>query len=248
MSRRYQKSPIIEALCEFRFTSETWDWTLPGLLYQQISGRFPTKNQVRAMELEVPVEAAKTPARLKGNVERLQFQSADQTSLVQVGPNLLAVNLLAPYGHWEADFKPVILEMLDLYRRVAQPTGFNRIGLRYINRLEIPEPAFTLSDYFVLQPQLPSTMPASFSNLFMRVGLPYEAAHGQLMLTFGNAPDAPENTAAFILDLDFATSQAEQLTFETASAWIESAHQCVEEAFESCITNHARELFEEIKP
>ena len=57
---------------------------------------------------------------------------------MQVGPHFLAVNHLQPYPHWQS-FKSLIFDNLHFYRRVANPTGFKRIGLRYINRIATPE-------------------------------------------------------------------------------------------------------------
>jgi hypothetical protein len=43
---RYKKSPIAEAVCEFQFRGASdWDWTILGLVYQQIKAEFPQKKQ-----------------------------------------------------------------------------------------------------------------------------------------------------------------------------------------------------------
>jgi hypothetical protein len=37
MPRRYEETPLVEALCEFRFLgNEAWDWTIPGIVYERI--------------------------------------------------------------------------------------------------------------------------------------------------------------------------------------------------------------------
>ena len=41
MSRVYRYSPLVEALCEFQFAEGEWDWTVPGLMYQEIKETFP---------------------------------------------------------------------------------------------------------------------------------------------------------------------------------------------------------------
>ena len=46
MGRRYKNPPIVEALCEFEFiSSQPWDLTIPGLIYEKVKDEFPDKRQ-----------------------------------------------------------------------------------------------------------------------------------------------------------------------------------------------------------
>lgn len=248
MSRIYRHPPLVEALCEFQFAEGDWDWTVPGLMYQEIKAVFPTKRQTQVVEFEVQAENKQWSQRVKGSAERMQFFRADESALVQVGPHFLAINHLQPYPHWPG-FKSLIFDNLDLYRRVANPVGFNRIGLRYINRIAIPETSLDLQQYFDFGPRLPASLAQSpMDVLLLRVGFPHDADGGRLLLTLASAPDAQEGSAAFILDLDFVTPAAPALWLADALAWVESAHDHIEAAFEACITDRLRELFEEIRP
>ena len=82
MSRRYQKPPLIEALCEFQFTGEEWDWTIPGLIYQEIKGEYPKKKQANIVQFEVQAQADEVSQRVRGGGARMQFFSADEATLV----------------------------------------------------------------------------------------------------------------------------------------------------------------------
>lgn len=60
MARTYNKPPLIEAVCDFRFSStQPWDWTIPGLFYEQIRLDFPNKNQLSTIETTVDVSEGK---------------------------------------------------------------------------------------------------------------------------------------------------------------------------------------------
>lgn len=248
MSRIYRRPPLVEALCEFQFAGSDWDWTVPGLMYQEIKQAFPTKRQTQVVEFEVQTEGRQWSQQVKGSAERMQFFRADESALVQVGPHFLAVNHLQPYPHWPS-FKPLILDNLDLYRRIANPSGFRRLGLRYVNRIDIPTTQLDLQEYFNFGPRLPAAMTSTpMDALLLRVGLPHQADGGRLLLTLASAPDAEEGNAAFILDLDFIASAASALALDTAHDWIETAHDRIETAFEASISNRLRELFGEIEP
>jgi uncharacterized protein (TIGR04255 family) len=247
MSRNYQKPPLIEALCEFQFISDSWDWTIPGLIYQQINQRFTKKRQLSKVEFELKQDSKDVSQRIRGDVERIQFMNEDESQLVQVGPNLLAVNSVASYPHW-SNFRVLIHEMFDVYRNIANPSSIKRIGLRYINRIDIPEATLDLSTYFDLEPKLPDQLPHDFASLFMRIELPYLSDSSVFILTFGSAPEKSNDQSSFILDLDFVTRANTNILFETCENWIENAHTNIEIAFEACITDRLRELFMEINP
>ena len=244
MGRIYHNAPVIEAVIEFQFTSEQWDWTVPGLMYERFKEGFPKKRQQNVLELEMRAEAAQIAQRVKGGIARMQFVREDEQALIQVGPDLLAVNYLKPYPNWAA-FKAQILEALSMYVEIVAPTGLKRIGLRYINRIEIPEPRVELEQYFRILPEIP--MSKDMSSFLMRVEVPFEVVNGQLVVTMGStSSDRPEHSA-FILGLDFFTVRAEVLALDTSAEWIETAHTHIEDSFEACITDKARILFEEVE-
>jgi uncharacterized protein (TIGR04255 family) len=44
MPKKYEKPPIIEAVCEFRFSGKSkWDLTIPGLIYDSVKDEYPQK-------------------------------------------------------------------------------------------------------------------------------------------------------------------------------------------------------------
>ncbi|MBM4429230.1 MAG: TIGR04255 family protein [Chloroflexi bacterium] len=244
MGRIYRNAPIIEAFVEFQFVSEQWDWTVPGLMYEKLQKSFPKKRQQNVLEVAMQAQAAQIAQRVTGGIARMQFVRDDDKALIQVGPDLLAVNYLRPYPDWPT-FRGQILEALSMYREIAAPTGLKRMGLRYINRVEIPEPRVELEQYFRIFPTIPMT--EDMSAFLMRVEVRFEAVNGLLVMTMGSTPSGHPERTLFILDLDFFTVHADRLALESASDWIEAAHTQIEHAFESCITDKARALFQEVK-
>ncbi|MGQ0654564.1 MAG: TIGR04255 family protein [Betaproteobacteria bacterium] len=46
MPKKYKNPPIIEAICEFRFSETSpWDLTIPGLIYELVKDKFPKRVQ-----------------------------------------------------------------------------------------------------------------------------------------------------------------------------------------------------------
>ncbi len=247
MGRIYENPPLIEALCEFRFEpSQPWDWTIPGLVYDKVKSEYPKKRQQNIVEVELRAEQEELAQRLKGGIARMQFLRPDEQALIQVGPDLLTVNHLKPYPTWQA-FKARIVHALKIYREVANPKGIRRIGLRYINKIEIPEQGVAIEDYLLAVPKVPEAVPQIFATFVQRVEIPFEQANGMLVLQSGTVRDEHRGGTVFMLDLDFFTLQADKLTLDSAMEWVENAHGQVERTFEACVTDKARALFKQRK-
>jgi len=249
MGRKYKNPPVVEALCEFQFISEQpWDLTLPGLIYEKIKDEFPDKQQ----QVGINVQFRPTEKGLEHKVEptppRVQFHKKDKSALIQVGPDLLAVNQLKPYSTWE-EFKAMILKGFQIYKEVARPKGFKRIGLRYINIVEFDKAPVELKDYFQFYPFIPEVLQQLLYDSFLnRVEFPYEDGKERLILTLASIiPSKPNVLISILLDLDYVMATPEYVLLDGVSEWLEKAHGKIEEAFEACITDNARKIFEEEK-
>ncbi len=241
MGRLYRNPPIIEAVCEFRFEpSQPWDWTVIGLVYDRIKDEFPEKRQRNDIQLAIHAQGAEITQQFQ-----MQFWRKDNKALVQVGVDLLTVNLLKPYPNWQT-FKDLIVRMLTIYKDITCPKGFRRIGLRYINRIDPPEEKVKIEDYLSTYPIVPSDMPQTYAHWFQRIVIPFERSNGLLVLHAGSIHDEQQQRLAFLLDLDFGTLKGEKVPLDQAMDWLEQAHTMVEQVFESCITDKARMLFEEV--
>ena len=247
MGKKYKNPPVVEALCEFQFISDKpWDLTLPGLIYEKVKGEFPVKQQ----QIGIGVQFRPTERGLEHKVEpappRIQFHKEDKTALIQVAPNLLVVNQLKPYPTWDK-FKAMILKNFNIYEEVAQPKAFRRIGLRYINIIEFNKAQIELKNYSQFYPFIPDTLTQPYDSFLTRVEFPYEDAKERLILTLASVVPKKPNVISVLLDLDYVMATPEYVSLHDVSEWLEKAHERIEDAFEVCITDKAREIFEEEK-
>lgn len=236
MGKIYQNPPLIEALCEFRFQDgNEWDLTLPGLFYNEIKNRFPMKREQSNMQVEMDTTDLRHSTNVRGNIiPTVQFYNTDETCLIQLSPGILSINHLQPYSNWQ-HFKKLIFGTLSTYMAVAKPANFARIGLRYINRVDISSKD-SIYDYFSFKPCLPTLITQEITSLLQRVELPFHAQNGQLVLILASVPDDD----SYILDLDFVTLDISSLSFENTQNWVESAHNQIENVFEASITDVLR--------
>lgn len=247
MARRYRNPPVVEALAEIYFTGSAWDMTVPGSFYERIKERFPHKGQVDVVGVDIELGPEGTSARSVAETPRSQFSTADRSRMVQVGRDLLVVNQLRPYPHFEA-WSPVIPEMLSEYRELAQPTGVARLGVRYINRITIPQPGILMEQYFKIYPEIPSELGDEHGPFFLRIALrPRHAGHS-LLVTIGSAtPEQPEQMA-YLLDLYDTVPMDDPVALDIVLRRVNEAHENIEHAFENAITDATRALFDEVVP
>jgi uncharacterized protein (TIGR04255 family) len=246
MGKKYRIPPIIEALCEFRFEpGPPWDLAIPGLVYEKVRDNFPKRRQVRALETSISAGSEGVEQQVR-TTDRMQFLREDEKALIQVGPNMLAVNHLRPYPTWQ-EFLPLIRRGFEAYCEAAGPEGIQRIGLRYINRIEIPGQRIELEDYFEFRPFIGPQLPQDVGPFIVGIQVPYENSRDSLKLQIANAAVETPDVVAVMLDLDYFLAQPSQVRSDNVFEWVEVAHSRVEEAFEACITNRLRRMFEEVR-
>ena len=248
MSRKYRNPPIVEALCEFRFDpGDPWDLAVPGLVYEELGGaggRFPKRRQAANLEVELTLTDSGAQQQVARS-ERMQFLRGDEKVLVQIGPNLLAVNHLKPYSSWQ-EFFSLVRDGFETYNKVTKPKGVKRIGVRYINRVEIPEPSIRLEDFLEFRPYMGSNLRQEIAGPFVvGVHIPYEDGRDVLRLQLSSVrKDTPG--MALMLDLDYFLAQPGGVPLGGVLEWNDVAHGRVEEVFEACITDRLRQLFDEV--
>ncbi|SRR6266567_3252489 len=245
MARTYNKPPLIEAVCDFRFSSsQPWDWTIPGLFYEQIRSDFPNKNQLSTIETTVDAIEGRIVQQTQ---PKIQFTNGDRTAVLHVGPDSLTIHQLRPYDGWEL-FKSRILKYLSIYYETAHPENLANVILRYVNRIEFSETGIELDDYFRILPHIPDPIPQIFQGFLFNVDIPYNALQTGLRLTFATVVPEREAKLAYILDLAMYSANHAVPSTDTVPDWLESSHKHLEDAFEAAFTEKTHcEIFEEVR-
>lgn len=246
MSRKYANPPLVEAVCEFRFASDTpWDPTIPGLVYEKLREEFPHKDQRVVQETQVidDPKGLQQEIRVSG---RAVFLSGDKNVQIQLGPHLLTVSCFRPYPTW-GRFRPSIERAFHALTETTKVEGLQRIGLRYLNRVALPGSIAELTKYFDFTPHLSERLPHNITGFIVGCELPFIEMRDLCRIQLTNAaPETPETTT-LLLDLDYFVRKQGAVPPESALTWVDTAHEHVEELFEACITQALRDQFDESK-
>jgi uncharacterized protein (TIGR04255 family) len=244
MGIKLKNSPILEAVCEFRFKDSTDDLTIYGSIHNELKGIYPNKKKTTLKEIKLASKDGKTVA-MPNEIELQQFINSDNTSLIQVGKNILTVNKLKPYSTWN-EFGQMIKTAYDNYIKITGLSTLERIGLRYINRIEFAESFIKTGEYFKLRPEYNVNALGEEHGPFM-VGVRFfknqDCDNLKIELTTGDPTQGYQ--FAFILDIDYFTLDMSSTNTENALIWVNNSHSEVENAFFSCITEKMMEKFSE---
>lgn len=237
MSRKYRKAPIVESVCEFRFQpDEAWDKSFPTKIHEHLHETFPKRSE------EVVVQ----PASLENPNYVTRLSRYDERALVLIDVDRIAISQLKPYVTWK-EFLPVIQQALSAYHSVVNPKEIHRIGLRYINLIEIPSQQINPANYFNFSPSLQWPTPLSVESFFVGLQIPFFEKRDILTMQLTSAVSEQPETSAVVLDLDYALGKSGEIALDDSSDWLNEAHLHVENAFENCIKDSLRELFDQEK-
>lgn len=234
--REYADPPVVEALCEVYFDGSRWDDTVPGRFFD----RAQTIGFTEKEPVQRHLDAASGPSAIVRQDTRMRFRNADRTRVVQVEPDLVVVNQLRPYPTF-ADWSPSVVAVATTYAALVEAKGVGRIGLRYINRIDLPGSRVNLGEWFQVAPQLPAVWRDTAGSFLVRVER--KVAEGlDLILTFGSAP-SKVGESSFMLDLYAVHTLRAVSSVESLPPLLEDAHSCIESAFEGSITEALRTRF-----
>jgi uncharacterized protein (TIGR04255 family) len=246
MSELLKNPPLVEAVCEFQFDpSSKWDWTLPGRLFDKIGKEFSERMDVHRMGLTIQQASGKVSQSsiIEAGPDRIQLKRPDGSAMIQVGPRQLIINHLRPYPNWNP-FRELILRMYETYNSLIEGSSLGRIGLRYINQIEL-----TGKDYkeiINVWPTFSHSLKKEVSTLFQRYELKHDNPEGLLIHQTGLIQVEDKNM--LVLDLDFVASSVSSITSRKHVAdWLDQAHDRVEESFIDSLTPSAYKRLKEGK-
>ena len=243
--RDYPNPPVVEALGEVIFASTNWDDTVPDQLFEGLKDEFPKRQERTFNEARVTVDDNN-----EATAEVVQlptwdvFLTESEDQLIQVSEKHISFNQLKPYRpfrEWEGRF----FEALSMYRGLTFPQTIERMGIRYINRIEIPGQRISMEDYFSIYPVLPEETSDFHGPFQVKCQIPLTADDHFLVMVFGSIqPDeADDDRQNFLLDLHVQVLIGKDLDDEDIKNHIRIAHRNAVRAFEGSITEKLRALF-----
>lgn len=202
----FPNAPITEALLDIRVVlPNNTDINKLVEFQNKIKKNYPNKQVKVEWKASFKFKDGNRPQMVNehGQTNGYLFYSPDKKKLVQARLDGFTFNKLRPYSNW-SDFSNEAKELWEHYKQIANPIKIIRLGLRYINRIEIPLPINSLDDYLSTKPVVCPDMPMTLENFLMRVNFAPspENPNNAIVLETIDTKQNPQKVVPIILDID----------------------------------------------
>jgi uncharacterized protein (TIGR04255 family) len=238
--KQYLRPPITEAVVELRFEP-----SIPAGVLKKLSSRFaksyPGVQELKNISVKLEIKEQPEPIVDPGRAF-YRRASPDETQLAIISEQSLAISQLAPYPGWR-EFLARFARDLAIWRDAAGFRRFTRIGLRYINRIDIPMHHLQKIDYEAflrIYPHLPFD---GIYNYAMNVQLPIENIPCDLTINTATVQPPLYGFGSHLLDLDFGRTIDVPQGIDEIIDFLSILRLRKNEVFEACVTDKARALF-----
>lgn len=206
-----RKAPVVEAVIEFRArTIAAWDETATApRLKQAIAGEYPNVQTMQTFSLRAsfalnsaaPPPEPPPPAEHSAGWGGLRFTNSDSTQVAIFKREGFTFSRLRPYTRWNRVTRDA-LRLWAIQAEVSGATQIERIGVRFINRLEVPTQGLKFNRYFTGFGSVPGGLPLSNFVNHRTIEVPGHPYNIVLTQTTQPPTALDSNTIGLITDID----------------------------------------------
>ncbi len=243
---RLSKAPITECVVEVRARATT-DWKediITEPLKQKLP-EYPSFKPETEFKAELTIkENTKADHSIKNmGLKGLVFNSGDKLQLARFHRDLFSFNRLKPYCDWER-FSSEAIRLWNIHNDLAKPVEVQRVGLRFINQIEVSNDSFELEDYLKVSPKEPDGLDLPFANFyhkdsFLVSGYNYII---NIIKTLKPSADPTDISKYIIIDIDVFTYKPIDINNICFENCLDEMRWLKNKAFFGTITEKTKEI------
>lgn len=204
------RAPIVEAVIGVTARAESaWEESAISERFRQRLPGYPSVHSHREIRHELKFAADAQPEQAVHDMgwRGLRCESADKLHIAQFNRDGFSFSRLKPYQSWE-QFSQEGMRLWELYNEVAQSSEIQRLGLRFINRIEFSQVEVKLEDFLENPPKPPRGMDIPFEGFLHHdtlavPGRPY----GINVIQTVQPSQGADASWGVILDIDIFTTE-----------------------------------------
>ncbi|MHB1513939.1 MAG: TIGR04255 family protein [Acidiferrobacter sp.] len=241
-AQQYSKPPITEAVISILFEDPIGESELLSL-QKALSRHYAHSQPIKNLHVKLQAGGG---ADLDINQEHeagSRFSSPDMTELLILFPKSFTVSQLPPYPGWDTVFARFCRDWRILRKRLGFKT-VQRVGVRYINRVDIPVEGGILAheQYLNVFPRVTAEFgPLNAYSVQAQIYMQDLKAH--LIINSASVPSPLIGYVSFIIDQDIGRVIDVPQKDDEIFNLISQVRHRKNAVFESCITEKARGLF-----
>lgn len=157
------RAPIVEAVIDIRSRAAVAleETTLRTQLEPKLGG-YQFLDSIQNIQHQVNFQnGSPVNQEIQLGWKGIRFQSDDKKQIVQFDRDGFLFSRLEPYENWEQLHREG-LRLWSIYAELTRPIEIVRIGLRYINRIQLPPNELRFEEYFEAAPTPPRRLEVPF--------------------------------------------------------------------------------------
>jgi uncharacterized protein (TIGR04255 family) len=200
-------------------------------------------------EILVPIDDPdNTTSSISNILQGYLLAYNDNSKVIQANTDNFSFSKLRPYQTWESFYEEAN-KFWGKYVDITSVDRVKRLGLRYLNRIEIPldNKSFRLQDYIKIFPEVSDDLSVAISGYFMQISLEselYEPSRAIVNQAIGNAGNLKSTPLIFDIEVFQDIDLVPQKNFkEIESIFIDNLRAFKNDIFLNGITAKSKELF-----
>ncbi len=197
----YPNAPIVEAVFDVKVSNTI---IINPSTFEQYAKtelkEYPISNKRQNINVRIDDRKGIGQIGKTTNLLGYIFSNIQANRKVQFRLDGFSFNMLRPYSNWD-DFSSLAFQNLQKYLALAKPLAITRIGLRFINRIDLPFENQEFENYIKYLPPVPAGLPKKFEKYFLQMQVP--AADGISKAVISQTFEQEKNgRVPFIIDID----------------------------------------------
>lgn len=207
------QAPIVEAVIDIRSRSTVTfnEESLRPQVEAALTGyQFLDSHQELQHEFKLDGQASSQIIRF--DWKGLRFQSDDKKHIAQFNRDGFVFSRLEPYQDWPQLYGEA-MKLWEIYLELAKPVAIDRLGLRFINRIQLPIGELQFEDYMKSAPLPPQGLDLPFAGFMHQntLAVPNQPYVINIVKTIQPPAVDEDSGAALILDIDVLATQGYEL-------------------------------------
>lgn len=235
----YKRPPIVEAAIEVKFESELEPEALAALV-DFVSQDFPNKTERHHYKIDAsnPMQP-----RISSVSPRTSLTDEEACRTIFLSSTTYLFGQKPPYNGWDKYCQWVSV-YLDKLLKKSPFRKVSRIGMRYVNRIDIPtnDSLIYESEYLNIFITLPDYFPP-FENYGINMNVADSVLNGFISIRTGLATSPLLDHAALLLDIDVYKDKELPVRADRIMELLHLMNGRAVAAFEQSITDKTRDLF-----
>ncbi len=238
----YSRPPIIEAVIQIRVSVDADQRAFEAIAHK-LKKKYP--QQQPQQNFQVTIGNTGADVGISQEASGIRVASDDQTDVVLIEKRGITAARLPLYPGWDT-LRENTRAAWQAWKAETPRHPIERVGVRYINRIDIPFTvrAISLSQYLTIAPNAAPVTQQPLITFTTQIAFPTVNPFWTATITTTTLGQTMlPNHHSIILDIDIARTA--EIIINDADLWpmIDEARALKNDLFERCITPDARRLF-----